>query len=440
MLNPHFSTIMKKAITEASKLTLGLAFAFFLGSFLPRAQAQQEIAPASPPPAATLAGRTVEVRFLNLAPSSYTHRHDSLRAGLGIALELHALAKAQSLPIKITFHDAVEALDRPGAAKALLHGADVLVLGGSTWAQGSSRFMRQFFEETGSEALWGAQATAYTTAGGSHTGGEMVVGDTLRSLMGMGASVFTLGQKYMVFTTDERINAPAPGQFMLLDVWFMEQFAKAIAVEATAKSDPALGEKLAKQLQLTVTYYRDFPQDEAQLRGRFGDVLDLINAAAKPESGAYEKISEQLDLPAGELQLTAPVGEMNRSASVRSRAAQRFTRQHRNVRGHYLPAAITEAPPSLALPTMPDHAIHRADKLQRHRARVIAERHDAKVAHLPAQIHHWPGVAESANLVAAVQDFPSRRSARPREHPKITHRESARRCSPGRVRSARRKR
>ena len=119
------------------------------------------------------------------------------------------------------------------------------MLGGATWAQGSNRFMRQFFEETGSEALWGVQATTYTTAGGSHTGGEMVVADTLRSLMGMGASVFTLGQKYMVFTTDERINGPAAGQFALIDVWFMEQFAKAIAVEAMAKSDPAAAGKLA---------------------------------------------------------------------------------------------------------------------------------------------------------------------------------------------------
>ena len=46
---------------------------------------------------------TAEVRFLNLAPSIYTHRYDSLRAGLGIALELRALVKAQNLPIRITF-------------------------------------------------------------------------------------------------------------------------------------------------------------------------------------------------------------------------------------------------------------------------------------------------------------------------------------------------
>lgn len=266
--------------------------------------AQQELA-ASPPPD-TGTGRTAEVRFLNLAPSIYTHRYDSLRAGLGIALELRALVKAQSLPVKITFYDAASVLDHPEAAKALLHGADVLVLGGETWAQGSTRFERQFFEETGSEALWGVEATAYTTAGGSHTGGEMVIGDTLRSLMGMGASVFTLGQKYMVFTTDERTGGPDSGQFALIDVWFMEQFAKAIVLEATAKSDPKLGAKLCAQWQLTHTYYRDFPKDEAPLRARLGDVLDLINAAAKVDSGAYEKIGVQLGFSPGQLHLTAP--------------------------------------------------------------------------------------------------------------------------------------
>ena len=156
---------------------------------------------------------TAEVRFLNLAPSIYTHRYDSLRAGLGIALELNALVKAQNLPIKITFHDAAwPRSTTPMPTKALLHGADVLVLGGETWAQGSTRFSSEVLREDRHEgALGREQATAYTTAGGSHTGGEMVIADTLRSLMGMGASVFTLGQKYMVFTTDERLDGPSFG-------------------------------------------------------------------------------------------------------------------------------------------------------------------------------------------------------------------------------------
>ena len=268
-----------------------------------RLGAQEAAAAAAPSPAG---GRVAEVRFLNLAPSIYTHRYDSLRAGLGIALELHALIEQQHLPIKLTFYDAVSALDRPEAAKALLHGADVLVLGGETWSQGSTRFERQFFEETGSEALWGVRATAYTTAGGSHTGGEMVIGDTLRSLMGMGASVFSLGQKYMVFTTDERADGTAPGQFELSDVWFMEQFAKALALEALAGNDVKSAAALAAQLQLSHTYYRDFPPEDAALRDRLGGVRDLVNAAARIDSGAYEKIGAQLGFAPNTLHLIAP--------------------------------------------------------------------------------------------------------------------------------------
>ena len=294
-----------KGINTLEKHTLGAALIFLLAGWgCGSACAQGEI--AAPSPSDTGARRTAEVRFLNLAPSIYTHRYDSLRAGLGIALELHALIKAQNLPIKITFQDAASTLDRPEAAKAALHGADVLVLGGETWAQGSTRFMRQFFEETGTEALWGVEATAYATAGGSHTGGELVIGDTLRSLMGMGASVFTLGQQYMVFTTDERLDGPASGQFTLFDVWFMAQFAKAIALEAVAKSDPSLAEKLAGQVQLSHMYYRNLPKDDAQLHNQLGEVLDLINAAAKIDSGAYEKIGAQLGLTPGQLHLTAP--------------------------------------------------------------------------------------------------------------------------------------
>ena len=286
----------------ARKRILSAAIILLAGLRVSDVRAQQDITAAP----ASGVERVAEVRFLNLAPSIYTHRYDSLRAGLGIALELRALIKAQNLPIRITFYDAASTLDHPEGAKGLLHGADVLVLGGETWAQGSTRFEREFFEETGTEALWGVEATAYTTAGGSHTGGEIVVADTLRSLMGMGASVFTLGQKAMVFTTDERVGGPEAGQFALIDAWFMEQFAKAIALEAVTKSDPKIAAKVAAQLQLSHTYYRDFPRDEAPLRARLGEVLDLINAAATPGSGAYEKIGALLGFSPGQLHLTAP--------------------------------------------------------------------------------------------------------------------------------------
>jgi hypothetical protein len=292
-----------KHLGRQGRFLIGAGLSMLAGLGGGRLGAQEQAAAVSP---ASAGGRVAEVRFLNLAPSIYTHRYDSLRAGLGIALELHALIEEQHLPIKITFRDAVSALDQPEAAKALLHGADVLVLGGETWSQGSTRFERQFFEETGSEALWGVRATAYTSAGGNHTGGEMVIGDTLRSLMGMGASVFSLGQKYMVFTTDERTDDTAPGHFELIDVWFMEQFAKAIALEAVAANDAQSAAALAARLHLSHAYYRDFPKEDAALRERLGGVLDLLNAAAKMDAGAYEKIGAQLGFAPNTLHLTAP--------------------------------------------------------------------------------------------------------------------------------------
>ena len=80
-------------------------------------------------------------------------------------------------------------------------------------------------------------ATAWATAGGVHTGGETVIADTLRTLMGMGAQVFSLGQKSMVFPTGERFDPRAEGDFTILDCWFMEQFAKNIALVALAGND-----------------------------------------------------------------------------------------------------------------------------------------------------------------------------------------------------------
>ena len=56
----------------------------------------------------------------------------------------------------------------------------------------------------------------------------------------MGAQVFTLGQKLPIFTTEEREGAP-PGHFTLLDCWFMDQFARTIAVAALSRGDQKLG-------------------------------------------------------------------------------------------------------------------------------------------------------------------------------------------------------
>jgi hypothetical protein len=116
-------------------------------------------------------------------------------------------------------------------------------------------------------------------------------------LMGMGASVFSLGQKLMVFTTDERTTPPVAGEFDLLDCWFMEQHAKAIAVAALDHGSPAAGEKLAQRLALTHTYYKDLPRDQQALRERYGALQEFLNAAADPKSAAYRKLRTYVSEP-----------------------------------------------------------------------------------------------------------------------------------------------
>jgi hypothetical protein len=231
-----------------------------------------------------------EVRFLNFAPSPYTGRHDAFRAGCGILLSLQRLAREHKLPLRATFYDGVPVLENPEKAKALVHGAQVLVLGASTWAQGSATYPRRFFELVDAEDLTGVSATAWATSGGLHTGGEMVIADTLRTLMGMGAQVFSLGQKSMIFTTGERLEPRVEGDFTILDCWFMEQFAKNIALVALAGNDRAKAAALEKQLDFTPLYWTRFPQDEASIAPRFRELRDRLNAAANAQSEAYRKL------------------------------------------------------------------------------------------------------------------------------------------------------
>jgi hypothetical protein len=231
-----------------------------------------------------------EVRFLNLAPSPYTQRHDAFRAGCGILLSLERLVREHKLPLRATFHDAVPALEDARKAKALVHGAQVLVVGGSAWAQGSAYYPRRFFELVDAEDLAGVSATAWATSGGIHTGGETVIADTLRTLMGMGAQVFSLGQKSMVFPTGERFDPRVEGDFTILDCWFMEQFAKNIALVALAGNDRSKAAAIEKQLDFTPIYWTRFPKDEASVASRFRELRERLNAAADAKSEAYQKL------------------------------------------------------------------------------------------------------------------------------------------------------
>lgn len=169
------------------------------GPAAPAAPAQNQTAPVSVVArSAAPADGTVEVRLICLAPSPYSHRHDALRAGFGIYLLLQNLKLEQRLPIRISYYDGSAFSDDRTRIAQVLKGPRVIAVGGSTWAQGPSLTVRQFFELAGGQYLGGVSATAWATAGGAHTGGEEVVSGMLRSLMGMGAQTFTLGQKYMV--------------------------------------------------------------------------------------------------------------------------------------------------------------------------------------------------------------------------------------------------
>lgn len=236
-----------------------------------------------------------EVRFLCLAPSPYTHRHDAMRAGLGILLSLDRVAEEFRLPLNTSFYDAIPALGNAGKAQALLRGPRVIVVGGSTWAQGSSYYLRRYFELANHESLIGVSASAWATAGGSSTGGEVVVSDTLRTLMGMGAHVFSLGQKYMVFSTGERL-APKEGDFTLLDCWYMDQFARTVAVAALAGNDRAQTAALAAKLGIGHEYWRKFPASEAAI-ARYKPLRDRLTAAADEKSAAWRELQGLVRLP-----------------------------------------------------------------------------------------------------------------------------------------------
>ena len=213
------------------------------------------------------------VRFLHFSASTATQRHDGHRAGLGIAGFLNALIREQTLPMRLEYVWALPSVADRAAAPALLDGADVLVVGSPTYGQGSPWFLRRFFELTTSATLWGKLGTAWATAGGLHTGGETVIADTLRSLQGLGACTFSFAQKSMVFGTNQKFLAD--GVFDLIDVWFMDQFARTIALQTMARRHP--GENWAGRFGLEINYYRNFPT-ESGMPARVKEWRDALNA------------------------------------------------------------------------------------------------------------------------------------------------------------------
>ena len=253
----------------------------------------------SPPPVQSPAP---EVRFVFAAPSPYTGRFDATRAGLGIALELQRMAREQQLPVRISLMALPSQAVRAEVRSLLEPGPRVLVVGGSTWSQGSAAPLRRLFELGGDVSLQGVRATAFATAGGAHTGGEMVVFDSLRSLMGQGALGFTAGQRLMVFSTDERLEQQ-PGQFTHLDCWAMGQYARELLLQAHASPDPVQTVALAGRLGVDLTYYRRFPRQPSDLGSQARSVCARINPLAAAARPGLAAVASALDRPVPEIRM-----------------------------------------------------------------------------------------------------------------------------------------
>lgn len=237
------------------------------------------------------ANRKATISMISLAPSPYTSRHDSIRAGYGIYYFLHRFIKDYTLPLSAVYYDGTFALGNRDALEKMTS-SNVLVLGASVWSQGSTRYTRQFFEDVGAGDWLGQSVSAWATAGGQHTGGSVLIADTLRSAMGLGARVFSLGQKYMVFSTDERIGID-DHYFSLLDLWFMKQFACAVAVEALTHIDFKTAAENTSILGCFPHYYTRIPKIDGAL-DHFAPLADVLNRASDPESKEWEFIRSHM--------------------------------------------------------------------------------------------------------------------------------------------------
>ncbi len=236
-----------------------------------------------------------EIRLISAAPSPYTQRRDSYRAGHGVLLNLRRLIEEHKLPLAATYYDASALLAQTAKLKQLISGASVLLIGTSVWAQGPSSASRTFFEAINAESLAGIAASTWVTSGGAHTGASLAYESNLATLRSMGAAVFSFGQKQVVFSTDERIDAEKPGEFSLLDLWFMEGLAKASIVNALAIGNPVRANAVWQQLDSHPNYYlKHFPKNSAALEARFGTYRQQINSAANPRSEGRRLLDRQL--------------------------------------------------------------------------------------------------------------------------------------------------
>jgi hypothetical protein len=241
-----------------------------------------------------------EIRLICAAPSPFTGRRDSYRAGHGIFACLRRLIEEHTLPLTASYYDATAHLGKPEPLKRLLSSPSTLLIGTSVWAQGPSSVSRSFFEAVNTHSLAGQSASTWITSGGAHTGAALAFDSNLATLRSMGAAVFGFGQKQMVFTTDERLTGEKPGEFTLLDLWFMEGLAKAAIVQTLAAGEPAQARALYEKLKADPAYYlKHFPKSKEEIEPRFNEIRLRLNAAAAPRSAARRELDALLSqLPA----------------------------------------------------------------------------------------------------------------------------------------------
>ena len=239
---------------------------------------------------------SADIRLIALAPSPYTHRMDSVRAGYGLKTQLELRIQQLALPFTVGFYDGVRRLDDlTSLAELFGNSPRVIVMGSSTWGQGSNRYVRQLFEVLPQQSIIGTQASSWVTAGGAHTGGEVVAQDIQRSLMGIGASAFNLGQKLVVFTTEERDDIPA-GEFTLSDVWVMDQFAQLILLQALQRRGPGLPnpETVQATLGFQIDYFTRFPLSQADFTKEMRQLRLFLNRAVNPSSPERAQVLSSL--------------------------------------------------------------------------------------------------------------------------------------------------
>jgi len=143
----------------------------------------------------------------------------------------------------------------------------------------------EVFELSTGCALWGKPATA----SGLHTGGEVAVADTLRSLPGLGAFTLSFAQKILVLGHQQKFDRE--GEFDLIDLWCLRQFARMRLLYGSLRGEPDAASGWADRLGLATDYYRRFPT-QGEFLTLFEGVQARLNAPLTTPVSAYDQLAE----------------------------------------------------------------------------------------------------------------------------------------------------